>query len=55
MSLLPVVAGGGVGLFEICVKLAKTCLRKTIGNARLKYDELETVIIETKDYLILAL
>ena len=39
------------GMFEICVKLTKRCLRKTLGSAKLKYEELETVIIETEGIL----
>ena len=27
--------------FEICVKLVKRCLKKVLGNAKLRYEELE--------------
>ena len=33
------------------VKLTKRCLRKTLGNALLSYEELETVLIETEGVL----
>ncbi|XP_065060233.1 uncharacterized protein LOC135687567 [Rhopilema esculentum] len=36
------------GWWEICVKLTKKCLRKTLGNAKLSYEELETALIETE-------
>ncbi len=39
------------GFFEICVKLTKRCLRKILGNARLNYEELETLLIETEGVL----
>ena len=39
------------GMFEICVKLTKRCLRKTLGSAKLRYKELETVITETEGIL----
>ena len=39
------------GLYEICVKLTKRCLKKTLRNAKLKYEELETVLIETEGIL----
>ena len=39
------------GFFEILVKLTKCCLRKTLGNALLSYEELETVLIETEGFL----
>ena len=39
------------GFFEIFVKLTKRCLRKTLGNALLSYEELETMLIETKGVL----
>ena len=39
------------GLFEIMVKLTKLCLRKTLKNAYLRCEELETVLIETEAIL----
>ena len=39
------------GIFEIMVKLTKRCLRKTLKNALLTYEELETVLIETEAIL----
>ena len=39
------------GFFEILVKLTKRCLRKTLGNALLAFEELETVLIETEGVL----
>ena len=39
------------GFFEICVKLVKRCLKKVLGNAKLSYEELESVLIETKGVL----
>ena len=39
------------GFFEICVKLVKRCLRKVLGNAKLSYEELESVLIETEGVL----
>ena len=39
------------GLFEIMVKLTKRCLRKTLKSASLRYEELETVLIETEGIL----
>ena len=39
------------GFFEILVKLTKRCLRKTLGNALLTYEELETVLTETEGVL----
>ena len=39
------------GFFEICVKLVKRCLKKVLGDARLSYEELETVLIETEGVL----
>ena len=39
------------GFFEICVKLVKRCLKKVLGNAKLSYEELETVLIETEGVL----
>ena len=32
------------GFFEICVKLVKRCLKKVLGNAKLSYEELESVL-----------
>ena len=37
--------------FEICVKLVKRCLKKVLGNAKLGYEELESVLIETEGVL----
>lgn len=34
------------GVFERMVRMTKRCLRKTIGQAKLTYDELLTAIIE---------
>ena len=42
---------GAVFLFEICVKLVKRCLEKVLGNAKLSYEELESVLIETEGVL----
>ena len=39
------------GFFESMVKLTKRCLRKTLGNAHLTYEELETVLLETEGVL----
>ena len=39
------------GFFEICVKLVKRCLKKVLGNAKLSYEELESVLIETEEVL----
>ena len=39
------------GFFEICVKLVKRCLKKVLGNAKLGYEELESVLIETEGVL----
>ena len=39
------------GFFESLVKLTNRCLKKTIGNTSLTYEELETVLIETKGIL----
>ena len=39
------------GFFEICAKLVKTCLKKVLGNAKLSYEELESVLIETEGVL----
>jgi len=36
------------GLFERMVRSVKRCIKKTIGGARLTYEELLTVIIETE-------
>ena len=38
-------------MFEIMVKLTKRCLRKTLKNASLRYEELETVLTETESIL----
>ena len=37
--------------FEICVKLVKRCLKKVLGNAKLGYEELESVLVETEGVL----
>ena len=37
--------------FEICVKLVKRRLKKVLGNAKLGYEELESVLIETEGVL----
>ena len=39
------------GFYERMVKGVKRCLRKTLGNARLSYDELSTVVIEVQGTL----
>ena len=39
------------GLFECMVKLTKRCLRKTLKNASLRFEELETVLIEIEGIL----
>ena len=39
------------GMFEIMVKLTKRCLRKTLRNASLRYEELETILTETESIL----
>ena len=39
------------GFFEICVKLVKKSLKKVTGNARLTYEELETILIEIEGVL----
>ena len=39
------------GVFEVLVKLTKKCLRKTLGNAHLTFEELETVLVETEGIL----
>jgi len=36
------------GLFERLIKSTKRCLRKTIGQARIMYDELLTVVMEVE-------
>ena len=36
------------GVFEKMIQSAKRCLRKTIGNARLTYDELITSVTEVE-------
>ena len=37
--------------FEICVKLVKRPLRKVLGNAKLTYEQLETVLVEIEGVL----
>ena len=39
------------GFFDICVKLTKKCLKKVVCNARLTYEELETLLIEIEGVL----
>ncbi|XP_065054025.1 uncharacterized protein LOC135682870 [Rhopilema esculentum] len=39
------------GFFEICVRLVKRCLKKSLGNAKLTYEELETELIEIEGVL----
>ena len=39
------------GFYERMVKGVKRCLRKTLGNARLSYDELLTLVIEVEGTL----
>lgn len=36
------------GMFEVMVKLTKWCLKKMLRNASLRYEELETGLIETE-------
>ena len=38
-------------MFRVCIKLTMRCLKKTLGNAKLCYEELETVIIDIKGIL----
>ena len=38
-------------LFESMVKLTKICLQKTLKNASLRYEELETVLLKTEGIL----
>ena len=47
---VPTASWWGV-FFEICVKLVKSCLKKVLGNAKLSYEELESVLIETEGVL----
>ena len=47
---VPTASWWGV-FFEICVKLVKRCLKKVLGNAKLSYEELESVLIETEGVL----
>ena len=39
------------GMFERLIKSTKRCLKKTIGKARLSYDELQTAIVEVEAIL----
>ena len=39
------------GMFERLIGCTKRCLRKVIGNARLSYDELSTVLVEVEGIL----
>ena len=39
------------GFFEICVKLTKRCLKKVLQNAKLTYEKLENVLIQTEGVL----
>ena len=39
------------GFFEIIVKLVKRCLRKILRNARLTFEELETILVEIEAVL----
>ena len=43
--------GGGGGGFERIVQNAKRCLRKTLRNAKVNYDELHTVLVEVEGTL----
>ena len=47
---MPTVSWWG-GVFEICVKLVKRCLKEVRGNAKLGYEELESALIETEGVL----
>ena len=58
--MIPVVLGGdltwidprgGVGFFERLVGSVKRPLRKVLGNARLNFDELLTVLLEIESTL----
>ena len=40
--------GGGGGLYERMIQLVKRILRKVLGNARLTYDELYTILVEVE-------
>jgi len=41
------------GFFDVCVKLVKRCLKKVhvLENAKLSYEELESVLIEAEEVL----
>ena len=39
------------GFFESLVRLVKRCLRKTLGGARLNFDEMRTVLTEVQNIL----
>ena len=39
------------GFFEIIVKLVKRCLWKILRNARLTFEELETILVEIEAVL----
>jgi len=49
-STCPQPAGGEVSL-KSALKLVKRCLKKVLGNAKLSYEELESVLIETEGVL----
>ena len=42
---------GGVAFFERLIQNTKRCLRKTLRNAKLNYDELHTVLVEVEGTL----
>ena len=39
------------GFYEVMVKLTKRCLKKIASNAKLSYEEMETLLIEIKGVL----
>ena len=47
---VPTASWWGV-FFEICVKLVKRCFKNVLGDAKLSYEELESVLIETEGVL----
>ena len=43
--------GGGTEIFERLVRSTKNLLRKELGNLKLNYDKLQTVVLEIKTIL----